>query len=180
MTCATKFQGFRVYKFLLPLSLIASPAAAQTLSKPQPLPFVETIPLPRDIPYPGTITLAVDATDTDRGIFKVTETIPVPAAGPMTLLFPKWLPGNHAPRGEIEKLVALTIKAGGKTLVWKRDPVDVFAFHIDVPSGARQLDISFAFASATELDQGRIVMTPAMLRSRPSASGSWKPRRWRK
>ena len=152
-----------MYKFLLPISLIASPVAAQTLSKPQPLPFVETIPAARDTPYPGTITLAVDATDTDRGIFNVTETIPVPAAGPMTLLFPKWLPGNHAPRGEIEKLVGLIIKAGGKTLAWKRDPVDVFAFHIDVPSGARQLDISFAFASATELDQGRIVMTPAML-----------------
>ena len=152
-----------MYKFLLPISLIASPAAAQTLSKPQPLPFTETIPLPRDIPYPGTITLAVDATDTDRGIFKVTETIPVPAAGPMTLLFPKWLPGVHSPRGEIEKLVDLTIKAGGKTLVWKRDLVDVYAFHIDVPASAREVEITFKFASATEPNQGRIVVTQDML-----------------
>lgn len=124
--------------------------------------FAQTIPEPRDVPYPGTMTLNVDATNTDQGIFRITQTIPA-QAGPMVLRFPKWLPGNHAPRGQIEKLAGLTIKAGGRPLDWKRDPVDVYAFHIDVPQGVRQLEIAFQFLSATEEDQGRIIVTPEMI-----------------
>ncbi len=152
--------------FVTPLALlgaaIALPVTAQTLSKAQPVPFADTIPAPREVTFPGTMTLAVDATDTDRGIFRVRQTIPVSASGAMTLLFPKWLPGNHAPRGEVEKLVGLVIKAGGRTLTWKRDPLDMHAFHIVLPDAAKSLEISFAFASATETDQGRIVSTPDM------------------
>lgn len=122
-----------------------------------------TIPAAREGAYPGTMLLNIDATDLDRAIFKVTQTIPVAQGGAMTLLLPKWLPGNHAPRGEIEKLTGLTIKAGGKTLIWKRDPVDVYAFHITVPAGARALDLSFQFVSANDGDQGRIVMTQEMM-----------------
>jgi predicted metalloprotease with PDZ domain len=113
--------------------------------------------------YPGTMILNIDATDLDRAIFKVTQTIPIAQGGAMTLLFPKWLPGNHAPRGEIEKLTGLMIKAGDKTLIWKRDPVDVYAFHISVPAGVRALDLSFQFVSANDGDQGRIVMTQEMM-----------------
>ena len=143
------------------LAAVSSPALA-TSSAPQPLPIIDPIPAARDIPYPGTMTLKVDATDIDRAIFRVQQTIPVEGAS-ATLLLPKWLPGNHAPRGQIEKLAGLVIKAGGKTLVWKRDSVDVYAFTIDFPRGAKALDISFEFASATAPDQGRIVVTPEML-----------------
>ena len=125
--------------------------------------LAQTAAVPRDTPYPGTMTLNVDATDTDQGIFRVTQTIPVAAAGPMTLNFPKWLPGNHAARGQIEKLAGLVIRAGGRTLDWKRDPVDVYAFHINVPEGVRQLDIAFQFLSATEADQGRVVVSPEII-----------------
>lgn len=140
----------------------ATPAMAEN-SKPQPVPHVDTIPAARDVPYPATIEIAVDATDIKRGIFSVKQTIPVDKAGPMVLLYPKWLPGAHSPRGEIEKLAGLVITADGKPVPWKRDPVDVFAFHIDVPQGARTLDISLKFLSATKSDQGRIVTTPNML-----------------
>ncbi len=140
-----------------------APLSAQELSKAQPVPIVDTIPAARDVAFPGKMTLEVDITDTDRGIFRVRQTIPVAAAGPMTLLFPKWLPGSHAPRGEIEKLVGLTITAGSKSIAWTRDPIDMHAFHVDVPAGAKALDIAFAFASATETDQGRVVATPAMV-----------------
>jgi predicted metalloprotease with PDZ domain len=138
------------------------PVSAQ-ISAPQPLPIVETIPAARDIPYPGMMMLNVDASDTSQNIFRISQSIPVAQAGPVTLLFPKWLPGAHAPRGEIEKLAGLVIKAGGRTLEWKRDAVDVYAFHINVPQGARTLDLNFKFLSATESDQGRIVMTPEMM-----------------
>lgn len=142
--------------------LLATPATAQN-SAPQPVPIVDTIPVARDVHYPGTMLLDVDATDTQRGIFRVKQTIPVAKSGHMVLLYPKWLQGKHGPRGEIEKLTGLQIRAGGKRLQWKRDPVDVFAFHIDVPAGAKKLDLEFQFASATAPDQGRIVMTPAMM-----------------
>ncbi|MBO9621458.1 MAG: M61 family metallopeptidase [Sphingomonas sp.] len=150
----------------LPLAALllatAAPAFAQN-SAPQPVPFVDTIPAARDVPYPGTLQLDIDATDTQRGIFRVKQTIPVAKSGHMVLLYPKWLPGKHGPRGEIEKLAGLQIRANGQRVEWKRDPVDVFAFHVEVPRGARQLDLEFQFVSATAPDQGRIVMTPELI-----------------
>jgi predicted metalloprotease with PDZ domain len=147
----------------LPLLLVA-PAALAENSKPQPVPFIDTIPAPVDTPYPGTIKLVIDATDTQQGVFKAKETIPVASAGPMVLLFPKWLPGNHSPTGQIEKLVVNKIMAGGKAIAWTRDPVDVFAFHIDVPQGVRAIDIDLQFLSATDGTQGRVTVTPDMMR----------------
>jgi hypothetical protein len=90
-------------------------------------------PAPRRIP--GTITLDVDATNLSQRVFQVTERIPV-QAGPLTLLFPKWLPGNHADYGRVDKVAGLVITANGKRLEWVRDPLDVFAFKVDVPQGA--------------------------------------------
>ena len=119
---------------------------------------------PRDVAYPGgPLVLDVDATDTDRRIVRVRETVPVAGAGPITLLYPQWLPGNHAPRGPLEKLAGLMIRAGGKAVPWLRDPVDVFAFHVDVPTGAKALEIEFQYLSPTAGDQGRVTMTPEML-----------------
>ena len=133
-------------------------------SAPQPVPFANTIPEPQDVMYPGTIDLAVDATNTQQGIFTAHETIPVAKAGPMVLLYPKWLPGNHSPSGQIEKLAGLFIRANGKPLQWTRDPVDMFAFHIDVPQGAKKIEIDLQFLSATKGDQGPIVMGKDILR----------------
>jgi predicted metalloprotease with PDZ domain len=148
---------------MLPVILFASTPALAENSKPQPVAHVDRIPAAQDIPYPGTITLAIDATDTRQGIFRVKETIPVAQAGPLVLLFPKWLPGNHWGSGQIEKLAGLRISAGGKPVPWTRDPVDVFAFHVDVPAGATALDIDLQFLSATATNQGRIAMTPNLL-----------------
>ncbi len=149
----------------------AAPALAQVPAgntAPQPVPFVDTIPNAVDTPYPGTLLLDVDATDTERGIFRVKETIPVDKSGHMALLFPKWLPGAHSPRGEIEKLAGLVIRANGKIVPWTRDPVDVFAFHIDVPAGAKSVVAEFQFISATKGDQGRIMVTPTMISLEPN------------
>ena len=76
------------------------------------MPFVDTHPRAAPTcPIPARCRIDVDATDTVQGIFRVKETIPVAKAGPMTLLYPKWLPGAHSPRGEIEKLAGLIIRA---------------------------------------------------------------------
>lgn len=149
-----------------------SPALAQVPagnSAPQPVPIVDTIPAPRDVRFPGTIRLNVDASQTEQGIFRVQETIPVPQAGHMVLLFPKWLPGAHSPRGEIEKLAGLIITGNGKRIEWTRDMVDVFAFHIDVPAGVKSIEANFQFLSATQGNQGRIAMTPTMISLQPNS-----------
>jgi len=161
-----------IRRLALLLATVAAPALAQVPagnSAPQPVPFVDTVPEARDTAYPGVIALDVDATDNLRGIFRIKETIPVAQGGHTVLLYPKWLPGNHAPRGEIEKVAGLVIRANGRVLPWTRDPVDVYAFHIDVPQGARRLDVEFQFISATKADQGRIVATPSMISLQPNS-----------
>jgi len=149
--------------FLTAAALSATGLAQVAPTLPQPLPINDRIPAARDIAYPGTMTVDVDATDTRRGIFRVKQTVPVAGPGPLTLLLPEWLPGNHAPRGAIANLAGLRISAGGRPVPWQRDPVDVFAFHVDVPAGARQLDLEFQHLSPTQTGQGRIVMTADML-----------------
>ncbi|HEY5337575.1 MAG TPA: hypothetical protein VIJ85_05180, partial [Rhizomicrobium sp.] len=143
------------------LAGLAGAAFAQQAAGPQPVPMPPGIPAPQDIAYPGTIKLAVDATDTTQGIFRVHETIPV-KAGALILLYPKWLPGNHAPNGTLDKMAGLTIHAGGKVVPWVRDVVDVFAIHVNVPQGVSSIDVDFQFLSATDHNQGRIVMTDEM------------------
>jgi predicted metalloprotease with PDZ domain len=127
-----------------------------------PAPMPRAIPTPLDRPYPGTLHLGVDATDITRAIFRVHETIPA-QGGPVALLFPKWLPGNHGPTGPIDKFAGLVIRAGGTKLAWTRDAVDVYAFHVIVPNGSHALDCDFQFLSPVETREGRVVMTPEML-----------------
>jgi predicted metalloprotease with PDZ domain len=131
-------------------ALFAAPVLAQTAP-------------PQDTPYaPGTITLAVDATDLSQRIFKMRETIPV-VAGELTLLYPQWLPGNHSPSGPIDKLAGIKFSADGKALAWKRDPLDVYAFHVTVPAGVTAIQADYQYLTPTDRAEGRVVMTPNML-----------------
>ncbi|MEO9599300.1 peptidase M61 [Parasphingorhabdus sp.] len=147
---------------------ISTTAAAMPdhLSKPSYVAPQDIIPAPQDIRYPGTMTLEVDARDHEQGIFRVTQTIPVAQPGRLTLLYPEWLPGNHAPRGEIEKVTGLEFSANGQRLDWIRDDLDVFAFHLTVPENTSTITAKFEFVSATTSRQGRIVMAPSMLNLR--------------
>jgi predicted metalloprotease with PDZ domain len=114
---------------------------------PVPVPQPPAIEDPKDSPYPGTIGLSVDASDTDRRIVQIHETIPVSASGEMVLLYPQWLPGTHAPEGTIDRFGGLVIKAGAERLAWKRDVVNVFAFRVTVPENAKSLDVTFQYLS---------------------------------
>lgn len=143
------------------LLLACASASAQDVAPyPGPPP---AIPAVSEAAYPGTIRIAVDATDLDRRIFRTRQTLPVQGPGPLTLLYPQWLPGNHAPRGPIDKLAGLTVRANGQVLKWRRDPVQVYAFHIDVPAGATALEIELQQLTPTDGDQGRVQVTPEML-----------------
>jgi predicted metalloprotease with PDZ domain len=143
---------------------LASPTLAQN-SAPQPLPIVDAVPEAVDAPYaPGAMKLEVDATDIQRAIFRVKQTIPVNSAKKLTLLYPKWLPGKHGPRGALAELAGLKITGDdGKPIAWTRDPVEVYAFHIDVPEPVRSITAEFQFLSPVRDNEGRIVVTPEML-----------------
>jgi len=89
-----------------------------------------------------TEQLRVDASDAPRNILHSTLTIPV-TPGAVTLVFPKWIPGNHRPTGPIQNLTGLHIKAGSQELDWQRDLEDMWAFHVQAPEGVRELNVSF-------------------------------------
>lgn len=121
----------------------------------------------RDQDYPGSLLLHVDASDVDHRVMQVEESLRV-SPGALTLFYPRWLPGNHAPTGPIEALTGLRIlgldgSAVGRTLEWRRDTVDMYAFHVTVPPGVSRLRLNFQFASPIAREQGRRVMTPDML-----------------
>ena len=111
----------------------------------------DQVPPPQDTPYVGTVTLHVDASDTAQGIFRVHETIPV-KPGALTLLYPQWIPGDHSPTGPIAMLAGLKLSGNGKSLIWKRDKYNVYAFHLDVPADVSSIDADFQYLSGRSDD----------------------------
>jgi predicted metalloprotease with PDZ domain len=154
----------QLFAFAATLVLLAAPALAQPFAEPQPVPMPPPTPAPKDVAYPGgTLHISVDATDLDRRIFQVHETIPLASGGPQTILFPQWVPGGHSPRNSLAMVSGLTVRADGAPVTWMRDPVDVFAFHVNAPAGAKSLELSYQILTPTNSDQGRVVVTPEML-----------------
>jgi len=96
---------------------------------------------------PGAVDLTVRVPDPGQKIFDVHEVMPV-RQGPLTLYYPKWIPGDHAPDGPIEDLMGLEITAGGKPVAWHRDEVDMFAFHLTVPAGVDRIEVDFEFPAS--------------------------------
>ena len=97
----------------------------------------------------GPIRLSVDLGDAARRIFHARLMLPA-KPGPMTLLYPKWIPGEHAPDGPVTDLVGLKLTAAGKPVAWRRDEVDMYAFHVDVPAGANSIEASYDYLSPAE------------------------------
>lgn len=93
-----------------------------------------------------TITIAMDATEAPRKMFHARLTIPA-TAGTLTLYYPKWIPGEHGPTGPIQDLAGLKFTAGGKELKWRRDLVDGWTFHVEVPAGVNSVEASLDFLS---------------------------------
>jgi predicted metalloprotease with PDZ domain len=91
--------------------------------------------------FAQAIRLDVDLTDAPRNIYHARLTIPA-KPGPMTLVFPKWLPGNHRPSGPVAELTGIQMEVGNKPVAWQRDDVDVYAFHVVIPEGVNELNVS--------------------------------------
>ena len=90
----------------------------------------------------NTIRVWVDATDAPHRMFHSHMVIPV-KPGPLTLLYPEWIPGEHGPTGPIIDMVGLKITAGGQPVAWTRDSTNMYAYHVTVPAGAASLDVAF-------------------------------------
>lgn len=95
---------------------------------------------------PSLIRVKVDATDAPRKLIHVQLNVPA-APGPVTLLYPQWIPGEHGPTGPIADVVNLKISSRGRPIPWKRDATNLFAFHVMQPPGGTALDVSFDFIS---------------------------------
>ena len=115
------------------------------------------------------ISVTVDATRTRQKLLHVELVVPV-KPGPVTLYYPKWIPGEHGPDGPIANLTGLKFDADGKTIPWQRDLLDVFTFHLEVPGGVSHLHGSYDYiepdgVSATDklavLEWNELVLYPA-------------------
>ncbi len=98
--------------------------------------------------------LAVDLREAPKHVFHAKLTIPV-KSGPLTLVYPKWIQGEHSPTGPIPDLTGLRMSCAGKEIAWRRDSVDMFAFHLEIPEGANSLDISLDYLSPAEANGTR-------------------------
>ena len=94
------------------------------------------------------MTLELDATDAPRKVLRARLVIPA-APGDLTLLYPKWIPGEHAPSGPVTDLVGLEIRAGGTVIPWRRDDLDMYAIRCRVPAGASQVEVKLDHLDAT-------------------------------
>jgi predicted metalloprotease with PDZ domain len=84
------------------------------------------------------IQITADLSDAPRKVFHAEIDLPV-AAGPLTLITPKWIPGDHQPAGPVDSITGVVFTAGGQTLPWRRDDVDLYEFHVTIPAGVTTL-----------------------------------------
>ena len=147
----------------LPIALLLSTTISSASPGPQPAPPNAPIPSSRDEPYPGTLVLSVDARDVDRRIIAVHEEVPVSGGMELILLYPRWLPGTHAPEGTVDRLAGLVFTAGNIRLPWVRDTAEVCAFHVSVPAGVNKVSVDFNYLSPVSHAVGRTEVSPLQL-----------------
>jgi len=109
-------------------------------------------PAPAGAP-PGPISIEVDASQAAQSLFHSRLTMPV-TPGPLALLYPKWIPGEHGPTGPIVNSAGMKFTAGGRVLPWRRDDVEMYAIHLDIPPGASQLEIALDYLAPVSGQSG--------------------------
>ncbi|HZZ64377.1 MAG TPA: hypothetical protein VFE17_02675 [Candidatus Baltobacteraceae bacterium] len=126
-------------RILFTLALITACALQTAACLAQTNPNADAVSLARQA---DPMTLVLDARSAARGIMESHMVIPV-RAGAFTIVYPKWIPGEHGPTGPLNDVSQLRISADGRTLAWSRDPVDMYAFHVDVPPGVHAVRVDF-------------------------------------
>jgi len=100
-----------------------------------------------------TVTISVDATHAPRKIFHASLKIPA-TPGDLTLYYPKWIPGEHAPDGPVIDLAGLKFSAAGKTLKWRRALDDGFTIHVGSPRRTTEIAAELDFLSPATFEGG--------------------------
>jgi len=131
MSRILRFRSVVGFALLAALALFASSARLAAQSRPAP------------------IRIYADLSDASRRIFHAHMVFPV-TPGPFTLEYPDWIPGEHGPNGPIADVVGVRFMALGKIVPWQRDDVDMFAFHMNIPEGASELDVSLDYLTPLE------------------------------
>ena len=108
------------------------------------------------------IELSVDATEAPRRLLHAAMKIPV-KPGPLTLYYPKWIQGDHSPSGPIADLSGLKLRGAGKPITWRRDDVDLYAFHCVIPAGVETLEVALDYLGAAAKEgSGLAASAPCM------------------
>jgi predicted metalloprotease with PDZ domain len=142
---------------------VAAFASTAVIFSPSAIASAEQIAAaPKNRPYPGEIRIAVDASDLLRRIVHVHESL-TGIDGDTVLLYPKWLPGTHAPEGPIDRFAGLKIMTNGTPVSWTRDPLDVYAFRVHATRSMQSIDIDFDYLSPTSLKVGALEISRDML-----------------
>jgi predicted metalloprotease with PDZ domain len=108
------------------------------------------------------LRLAVDLSDAPRNIFHASLTVPV-SSGETTLVYPKWIPGNHRPSGPIANLTGLHFRANDQEIPWRRDPVEMYSFHLTVPPGVKEIEARYDLISADSAGGGGLATSSNLL-----------------
>jgi predicted metalloprotease with PDZ domain len=108
------------------------------------------LPISARAQSPGPIRIEVDARQAPQKILHAHLEMPV-QPGPLTLYYPEWIPGEHMPDGPITNLAGLEFTCGGQKIPWRRDLVDMFAFHLEIPPNTTTLDVALDFLLSAPL-----------------------------
>lgn len=142
-------------------------ASAQTVKNPplpQPVVLPPAIPAPVDQQYVGPVQLEVDLTNVTDRVAHVREVVPVPRnARELVLLYPQWIPGAHSPVGPISRVAGVVTSVDGTRVQWVRDQVHVYAFHVPLTAGARNVEVNFDYLAALKPAEGRIEWSDAIV-----------------
>ena len=141
-------------------AIFCVPVGAKSVGGPVYAEPPHAVARPIDRRFEGLVDLHVDATDVAHRIFSVRQRIPVVDGGAMTLLYPRWEPASHGPSLTVTDLAGLVIKAAGRRIPWRRDPYEPHAFHLDVPSGTKAIDVRFQMVAGDGLLTPDIVSVP--------------------
>jgi len=143
------------------VTLLAQTPKSQPLPQPTPLPL--PVVAPSDKPYTGALQLEVDISNIAHRVVHVHERVPVESGvKELTLLYPQWIPGTHSPTGPISRLAGIMTQVDGKRVQWVRDQVNVFAFHVPLIAGAKEVELDFDYLSPIKRAEGRIEMSDAI------------------
>lgn len=117
-------------KLLFYAPIVLASVLASTLASTLAL----AIPLAAQQP----IRITADLSEAPRKLYHADIDLPV-KAGDNSFTTPEWIPGNHRPTGPAEDITGVVFSVDGKPIPWRRDDVDLYEFHVNVPKGVTTL-----------------------------------------